>query len=59
MKSVQDIINQSDNTFDALLDEINSQKRTTTQLQTENRKLKTNEIRLNKMAESLNPTTSL
>jgi FtsZ-binding cell division protein ZapB len=53
MKSVHDIVNQSDNTFDALLDEINSQKRASTQLQTENRKLKTNEIRLNKMAESL------
>jgi hypothetical protein len=53
MKSVHDIVNQSDNTFDALLDEINNQKRVTTQLQTENRKLKTNEIRLNKMAESL------
>jgi FtsZ-binding cell division protein ZapB len=53
MKSVHDIVNQSDGTFDALLDEINSQKRVTTQLQTENRKLKTNEIRLNKMGESL------
>jgi FtsZ-binding cell division protein ZapB len=53
MKSVHDIVNQSDNTFDGLLDEINSQKRVTTQLQTENRKLKTNEIRINKMAESL------
>ena len=53
MKSVHDIVNQSDNTFDALLDEINSQKRVTTQLQTENRKLKTNEIRLHKLAESL------
>jgi hypothetical protein len=53
MKSLQDIVNQSDNTFDGLLDEINNQKRFITQLQTENRKLKTNEIRINKLAESL------
>jgi hypothetical protein len=53
MKSLQDIVSQADNTFDGLLDEINSQKRFITQLQTDNRKLKTNEIRINKMAESL------
>jgi hypothetical protein len=53
MKSLQDIVSQSDNTFDALLDEINIQKRSITQLQTENRKLKTNEIRTSKLAESL------
>lgn len=53
MKSLQDIVSQSDNTFDGLLDEINIQKRLLSQIQTENRKLKTNEIRVNKLAESL------
>lgn len=53
MKSVQETISYSDNTFDALLDEINHQKRSLTQLQTDNRKLKTNEIRLNKRTESV------
>ena len=53
MKSVTNITSSSDDTFDALLDEINHQKRIITQIQTENRKLKTNEIRLNKTTESL------
>jgi predicted RNase H-like nuclease (RuvC/YqgF family) len=52
MKSELEIIKESNQTFDALLDEINKQKRVITQLQSENRALKTTEIRVGKQTES-------
>jgi hypothetical protein len=53
MKSELDLVKGSEQTFDALLDEINKQKRLITQLQTESRALKTNEIRLNRASEAV------
>jgi hypothetical protein len=53
MKSELDLVKGSEQTFDALLDEINKQKRLITQLQGDNRALKTNEIRLNRASEAV------
>jgi hypothetical protein len=53
MKSELDLVKGSEQTFDALLDEINKQKRLITQLQADNRGLKTNEIRLNRASEAV------
>lgn len=53
MKSELDLLKGSEQTFDALLDEINKQKRQITQLQSDNRAFKTSEIRVNKAAEAL------
>ena len=52
MKLELDLLKDSEQTFDALLDEINKQKKLISQLQSEIRSQKTNEIRLNKTAES-------
>ncbi len=52
MNSEIDLLKDSEKTFDALLDEINKQKRQISQLQSENRVLKTSEIRTSKTAES-------
>lgn len=52
MKLELDLLRDSEQTFDALLDEINKQKKLISQLQSEIRSQKTNEIRLNKSAES-------
>ena len=52
MNSEIDLLKDSEKTFDALLDEINKQKRQISQLQSENRVLKTGEIRTSKTAES-------
>jgi hypothetical protein len=53
MKSELDLVKGSEQTFDALLDEINKQKRLITQLQGDNRAMKTNEIRLNRASEAV------
>jgi hypothetical protein len=53
MKSELDLVKGSEQTFDALLDEINKQKRLITQLQGDNRALKTNELRLNRASEAV------
>ncbi len=52
MKLELDLLRDSEQTFDALLDEINKQKKLISQLQSEIRSHKTNEIRLNKTTES-------
>lgn len=51
MNSEIDLLKDSERTFDALLDEINKQKRLISQLQSENRVLKTNDLRSSKTAE--------
>lgn len=53
MKSELDLVKGSEQTFDALLDEINKQKRLITQLQGDSRAMKTNEIRLNRASEAV------
>ena len=53
MKQELDLVKESDNSFDALLDEINKQKRIISLLQSENRSLKSTEIRFNRASESL------
>lgn len=53
MNSEIDLLKDSERTFDALLDEINKQKRLINQLQSENRVLKTNDLRSSKTAESV------
>ena len=53
MKQELDLVKENDNSFDALLDEINKQKRTISLLQSENRSLKSTEIRFNRASESL------
>lgn len=53
MNSEIDLLKDSERTFDALLDEINKQKRLISQLQSENRVLKTNDLRSSKTAEAV------
>ena len=51
MKLELDLLKDSEQTFDALLDEINKQKKLISQLQSEIRSQKTNEIKINKTTE--------
>ena len=53
MKQEIDIFNEPETALDSLLDEINKQKRITSELQSELRSIRTREIRQNKNSEML------